>query len=108
MVTVQANALTLRDVHQRLGYQRHYADRLDQFLTLTDLTPAETAELMNIRSEFDLFVAGVEFAASGIGGVAVASAQGDRAGLRLWRALGGDMKLVKAQDYKSDDLGHAY
>jgi hypothetical protein len=56
MVTVQANSLTLRDVHQRLGYQRHYADRLDQFLTLTDLTPAETAELMNIRSEFDRYL----------------------------------------------------
>jgi hypothetical protein len=47
---------TWLNVHQRLGYQRHYADRLDQFLTLTDLTPAETAELMNIRSEFDQYL----------------------------------------------------
>jgi hypothetical protein len=56
MATVQANTLSLRDVHQRLGYQRHYADRLDQFLTLTNLTPAETTELMNIRSEFDRYL----------------------------------------------------
>jgi hypothetical protein len=53
---IQANPLSLRDVHQRLGYQRHYADRLDQFLTLTNLTPAETTELMNIRSEFDQYL----------------------------------------------------
>jgi hypothetical protein len=56
MVTVQANTLSLKDVHQRLGYQRHYADRLDELLTLSDLTPAETAELMNIRSEFDRYL----------------------------------------------------
>ncbi len=56
MVTVQANTLSLKDVHQRLGYQRHYADRLADFLTLTDLTPAETTELMNIRSEFDRYL----------------------------------------------------
>jgi hypothetical protein len=56
VVVVQANTLSLKDVHQRLGYERHYADRLDEFLTLTDLTPAETAELMNIRSEFDRYL----------------------------------------------------
>jgi hypothetical protein len=56
MVSIQANTLSLRDVHQRLGYQRHYADRLDQFLTLANLTPAETTELMNIRSEFDRYL----------------------------------------------------
>jgi hypothetical protein len=56
MVTVQANTLSLKDVHQRLGCQRHYADRFDQFLTLTNLTPAETTELMNIRSEFDRYL----------------------------------------------------
>jgi hypothetical protein len=56
MATVQANTLSLKDVHQRLGYQRHYADRLDQFLTLEHLTAAETAELMNIRSEFDRYL----------------------------------------------------
>jgi hypothetical protein len=56
MVAVQANTLSLKDVHQRFGYQRHYADRLDQFLTLTNLTPAETTELMNIRSEFDQYL----------------------------------------------------
>jgi hypothetical protein len=56
IVTVQANTLSLKDVHQRLGYQRHYADQLDQFLTLTNLTPAETTELMNIRSEFDRYL----------------------------------------------------
>jgi hypothetical protein len=56
MVAIQANTLSLRDVHQRLGYQRHYADRLDEFLTLTNLTPAETTELMNIRSEFDRYL----------------------------------------------------
>jgi hypothetical protein len=56
MATVQANTLSLKDVHQRLGYQRHYADRLDQFLTLEHLTTAETAELMNIRSEFDRYL----------------------------------------------------
>jgi hypothetical protein len=56
MATVQANTLSLKDVHQRLGYQRHYADRLDQFLILENLTPAETTELMNIRSEFDRYL----------------------------------------------------
>jgi hypothetical protein len=56
MATVQANTLSLKDVHQRLGYQRHYADRLDEFLTLEHLTAAETAELMNIRSEFDRYL----------------------------------------------------
>jgi hypothetical protein len=56
MATVQANTLSLKDVHQRLGYQRHYADRLDEFLTLENLTPAETTELMNIRSEFDRYL----------------------------------------------------
>ncbi len=56
MVAIQASSLTLKDVHRRLGYQRHYADRLDEFLTLTDLTPAETTELMNIRSEFDRYL----------------------------------------------------
>jgi hypothetical protein len=56
MATVQANTLSLKDVHQRLGYQRHYADRLDQFLTLEHLTAAETTELMNIRSEFDRYL----------------------------------------------------
>jgi hypothetical protein len=56
MATVQANTLSLKDVHQQLGYQRHYADRLDQFLTLEHLTAAETAELMNIRSEFDRYL----------------------------------------------------
>jgi hypothetical protein len=56
IVTVQANTLTLKDVHERFGYQRHYADRLEQFLTLTDLTPAEMTELMNIRSEFDRYL----------------------------------------------------
>jgi hypothetical protein len=56
MVAIQANTLSLRDVHQRLGYQRHYADRLDEFLTMTNLTPAEMTELMNIRSEFDQYL----------------------------------------------------
>jgi hypothetical protein len=56
VVAIQASSLTLKDVHQRLGYQRHYADRLDEFLTLADLTPAETTELMNIRSEFDRYL----------------------------------------------------
>jgi hypothetical protein len=56
MATIQANTLSLKDVHQRLGYQRHYADRLDEFLTLENLTPAETTELMNIRSEFDRYL----------------------------------------------------
>jgi hypothetical protein len=56
MATVQANTLSLKDVHQRLGYQRHYADRLDEFLTLENLTPTETTELMNIRSEFDRYL----------------------------------------------------
>jgi hypothetical protein len=56
VVAIQASSLTLKDVHRRLGYQRHYADRLDEFLTLADLTPAETTELMNIRSEFDRYL----------------------------------------------------
>jgi hypothetical protein len=56
MATIQANTLSLKDVPQRLGYQRHYADRLDEFLTLESLTPAETTELMNIRSEFDRYL----------------------------------------------------
>jgi hypothetical protein len=56
VVTVQANPLTLKGAHQRLGYQRHYADRLDELLMLTDLTPTETAELINIRSKFDRYL----------------------------------------------------
>jgi hypothetical protein len=56
VATVQANTLSLKEVHRRLGYQRHYADRLDEWLTLPDLTPAETAELMNVRSEFDRYL----------------------------------------------------
>jgi hypothetical protein len=56
VATVQANTLSLKEVHRRLGYQRHYADRLDEWLTLPDLTPAEAAELMNVRSEFDRYL----------------------------------------------------
>jgi hypothetical protein len=38
MVAVQADTLSLKDVHQRLEYQRYYADWLDESWTLTDLT----------------------------------------------------------------------
>ena len=56
MVTIQANRLRLKDVHQKLDYERHYADQIDEFLTLCDLTEAETTELLKIRSEFDRYL----------------------------------------------------
>ncbi|NJM46673.1 MAG: restriction endonuclease subunit R [Alkalinema sp. RU_4_3] len=56
MVTVQANTLRLKDVHERLGYQRYYADQFEDFLILTELTDHETTELLNIRSEFDRYL----------------------------------------------------
>lgn len=56
VVTIQANRLRLKDVYQKLDYERHYADRIDEFLTLGDLTEAETTELLKIRSEFDRYL----------------------------------------------------
>lgn len=56
VVTIQANRLRLKDVHQKLDYERHYADQIDEFLTLGDLTEAETTELLKIRSEFDRYL----------------------------------------------------
>ena len=56
MITLQASSLSLRDVHQRLGYVREYADRWDKFLTLEDLTPEEITELLKIRSQFDRYL----------------------------------------------------
>ncbi len=56
MITIPASSLRLRDVHQQFGYERHYADRLDEFLTLQDLTPEESTELLKIRSEFDRYL----------------------------------------------------
>ena len=56
MITLQASSLSLKDVHQRLGYVREYADRWDKFLTLEDLTPEEITELLKIRSQFDRYL----------------------------------------------------
>jgi hypothetical protein len=46
----------LKEVQQQFGYERHYTDRLYEFLTLVDLTPEEITELLNIRSEFDRYL----------------------------------------------------
>ena len=56
MITLQSSSLTLKDVHQKLGYVREYADRWDEFLALEDLAPEEITELLKIRSEFDRYL----------------------------------------------------
>ena len=56
VITLQASSLTLKDVHQRLGYVREYGDRWDEFLTLEDLTTEEITELLKIRSQFDRYL----------------------------------------------------
>ena len=56
MITLQASSLSLKDVHQRLGYVREYGDRWDEFLTLEDLTTEEITELLKIRSQFDRYL----------------------------------------------------
>jgi hypothetical protein len=56
MVVLQASSLSVKDVHQRLGYVREYADRFEDYLVLLDLAAEERSELLEIRSEFDRYL----------------------------------------------------
>jgi hypothetical protein len=52
MVLLRAHELTLKSVHDRLGFVRGYADGFETF-ELAALDEAEVRELLDIRSQFD-------------------------------------------------------
>ncbi len=56
MVVLQASSLSVKDVHQRLGYVREYVDHFEDCLVLDGLTPEEQSQLFEIRSEFDRYL----------------------------------------------------
>jgi hypothetical protein len=55
MVLLRAHELTLKSVHDRLGFVRGYADGFEVF-ELAALDEAEIRELLDIRSQFDRYL----------------------------------------------------
>jgi hypothetical protein len=55
MVLLRAHELTLKSVHNRLGFVRGYADGFEP-LVLAALEEAEVRELLDIRSQFDRYL----------------------------------------------------
>ncbi len=55
MVLLRAHELTLKSVHDRLGFVRGYADGFEAF-ELAVLDEAEVRELLDIRSQFDRYL----------------------------------------------------
>ncbi len=56
MYTLQADRLTVKDVHTRLGWVRSRMNSFEKVLTLPELQSGEIQELFNIRSEFDQYL----------------------------------------------------
>ncbi len=56
MVTLQPHQLTVRDVHERLGWVRSWGDSFETVLRLPELQSDEIQELFKIRSEFDRYL----------------------------------------------------
>ena len=56
MYALQANRLTVKDVHERWGWVRSRIDSFEQVLMLLELQSGEIQELFKIRSEFDQYL----------------------------------------------------
>lgn len=56
MYTLQADRLTVKNVHERLDWVRSRMDSFEKVLTLTELQSGEIQELFKIRSEFDQYL----------------------------------------------------
>ena len=56
MATLTASQLSLKDVHQLLGFQRQYNNSFISLLYLEKLTDVEKKELEQIRDDFDFYL----------------------------------------------------
>jgi hypothetical protein len=57
MLTLYAKDLTLKEVHQRFGYQRQFRASYENLLVLEPITEFERQELFKIRDDFDSYLA---------------------------------------------------
>ena len=57
MTTLNAKDLSLNEVHKLLGFQRQYNSSFTSLLSLEPLTEFERQELVQIRDDFDNYLA---------------------------------------------------
>jgi hypothetical protein len=57
MTTLYAKDLTLKEVHQRFGYQRQFRASYDDLLALEPIAEFERQEMFKIRDDFDSYLA---------------------------------------------------